>query len=85
MWMVEDALEHRFSIGQSRGSHADEEWVVRLSGKRFYQLQKLLEELAAAGGDFFRARIAVMLWEELRHGIVMKAGGDPIREAPGDE
>jgi hypothetical protein len=82
MWMVEDALEGRLSIGQSRGSHAEEEYVVRLPGKQFHQLQKLLEEMAAAGGDFFRARIAVKLWEALRRGVVMRQASGP---PPGEE
>lgn len=81
MWMVEDALEGRVTIGESRGSQGEEEAVIRLSHKRLYQLQKFLEEAAAVGGDFFRARMAVTLWEELRKGL-MTYSGDPSPEAP---
>lgn len=70
MWMVEDALEGRVSIGESRGGRGSEEAVIRLSNKRLYQLQKFLEEAGAVGGDFFRARMAVMLWEALRDGLM---------------
>ena len=66
MWMVEDALEGRVSIGESRGGRGEQEAVIRLPQKRLYQLQKFLEEAAAEGGNFFRSRMAVMLWEELR-------------------
>jgi hypothetical protein len=85
MWMVEDALEGRLTVGRDRGAHAGEEYVVRLSGKRMYQLQKFLEEAAAEGGNFFRARMAVMLWEELRRGIMMRGDGEPPSGGEGNE
>jgi len=72
MWMVEDALEGRLTVGKDHGAHAGEEYMVRLSGKRMFQLQKFLEEAAEQGGNFFKARMAVMLWEELRRGIVVR-------------
>jgi hypothetical protein len=70
MWMVEDALEGRVSIGESRGGRGEAEAVIHLSQKRLYQLQKFLEEAVEAGGGFFRQRMAVTLWEELRKGLI---------------
>jgi len=75
MWMVEDALEGRLTVGKDHGAHAGEEYLVKISGKRMYQLQKFLEEAAEQGGNFFKARMAVMLWEELRRGVMDH--GDP--------
>ena len=72
MWMLEDALEGRMTVVKDHGAHAGEEYLVKISGKRMYQLQKFLEEAAEQGGNFFRARMAVMLWEELRRGIVVR-------------
>ena len=80
MWMVEDALEGRVTVGKGHGVHAGEEYLVKLSGKRMYQLQKFLEEAAAEGGNFFRARMAVTLWEELRRGILIQGNGGPSPE-----
>jgi len=85
MWMVEDALEGRLAQGKGRGAHAGEEYVVKLSGKRMFQLQKFLEEAAEEGGNFFRARMAVLLWEELRRNIVIGPKGGLPPEADADE
>lgn len=69
MWMVEDALEGRVTIGKSRAKQGDQTAVIRLPQKRLYHLQKFLEEAAEKGGNFFEARMAVMLWESLREGL----------------
>lgn len=79
MWMVDDALEGRLSIGDSKGGRGETEAVIHLSQKRLYQLQKFLEEAAAVGGNFFRARMAVMLWEELINGR-KKAGAEKVTQ-----
>jgi len=85
MWMVEDALEGRVTVGKGHGAHAGEEYLVKISGKRMYQLQKFLEEAAAEGGNFFRARMAVTLWEELRRGILIQSNGGPPLAGDGHE
>ena len=82
MWMVEDALTGRVTVGESRGYKGEEEYLVKISRKRMFQLQKFLEEAAAEGGNFFKARMAVTLWEELRRGIVIHADGGP---PPGED
>ena len=85
MWMVEDALEGRLTVGKGHGEHAGEEYLVKLSGKRMFQLQKFLEEAVAEGGNCFKQRMAVPLWEELRRGIVMRGDGGPPRGEEGHE
>jgi hypothetical protein len=83
--MVEDALEGRLALGKGHGAHTGEEYLVRLSGKRMHQLQKFLEEAAEEGGNFFKARMAVTLWEALRQGVITRGVGEPPPEGRGDE
>ncbi len=77
VWMVEDAMEGRLTCGKSRGGPKDEEYLLKISGKRLFQLQKLLEERAAAPANFFEARMAVMLWEEIRRGVLNVGAPEP--------
>jgi len=83
MWQVEDALEGRLSVGQSRGGQGEKEYVLRLSGKRFFQLQKFLEEAAVAPGNFFHARMAVTLWEALRAGVISSGDFESDKQVVG--
>jgi len=78
MWKVEDALEGRLTIGKSRGGPKNEEYLLRISGKRLWQLQKFLEETAQKGGPWFDVRMVVMLAEAVRLGKVdVDEGGPP--------
>jgi len=66
-FMIEEALAGRPSLGKSRKGNLPEKVTLELNGKRLYQLVKFLEEEASKGGDFFRIRWLVMMWEELRN------------------
>lgn len=66
MWMVEDALEGRTTIGRSRDGRENPEVLLRLSGKQHYQLEKFLQEAAEEKGNYFRTRMAVLLAEAVR-------------------
>jgi hypothetical protein len=65
MYMLEDALNGRITLGKSRAGNIPEKVVVELKGKWVYQLQKFLEEEAAKGGNFFQVRWMVVMREEL--------------------
>ncbi len=77
VWKVEDAMEGRLTLGKARDGRTDEEYLLRISGKRLFQLQKFLEEAAAKPADFFDGRMAVMLWEEIRRGILNVGAPEP--------
>ena len=70
MWMVDDALEGRVTVGKTRSGGGEEEYILKISGKRLFQLQKFLEEAGEHPTNFFHARMAVLLWEELRRGVL---------------
>lgn len=69
MWWIDDALEGRLSVGKARDGSGPEEYILRISRKRVYQLQQFLEEEAEKGGDYFRVRMLVLLAEELRNAV----------------
>lgn len=69
MWMVDDCSDGRISQGRSHSGNVADEVVLKLKGKRLYQLQKFLEEEIVKGGDFFRVRWMVVMSEELRQAI----------------
>jgi hypothetical protein len=66
MWMVEDCLEGRISLGKSRQGNIPNKVTLQLPGKLVYQLQKYFEEEAAKGGQYFRVRWQVSVAEHLR-------------------
>jgi hypothetical protein len=76
MWKVEDALAGRLSVGQAEGQSGDSLVTITLPRRRAYQLQKLLEELAEKSTAYFDVRMAVVLAETVRVGLVKTGDGD---------
>jgi hypothetical protein len=66
MWMVEDDMAGRISVGKSRSGALTADITLVFDGKRVFQLQKFFEEEAVKGGEFFRIRWLVLMSEELR-------------------
>jgi len=69
-WMVEEALEGSLRAGRSRGGRQGVMVTLSLTERSVYQLQRMLEDLAAPNGDYFKTRAAVLLSEDLRLAVV---------------
>jgi hypothetical protein len=85
MWKVEDALEGRISVGRSVGLSGERLVTITMPRKRAYQLQKLLEELAERSNAYFDVRMAVVLAETVRLGLIDAGDGGPPRGGVGGE
>lgn len=57
----------------SLGHGGSKSVVLKLSGRMLFEFQRYLEEQIRKGGDFFRSRWMVVLYEEIR---LAYAGGD---------
>ena len=66
MWMVEDAIEGRTTLGKSRNGECNPEVLIRLTGKQHYQLQKFLQGASSNEENAYKVRMAVLLWEAVR-------------------
>lgn len=69
-WMIEDALEGSLRAGRAKGGRTGVMLTLSLPERSVYQLQRLLEDLAAPNGDYFKTRAAVLLSEDLRLAVV---------------
>ena len=67
---IADGLEGSLRAGKSKGGRQGIKLTLQLSEKSVYKLQRLLEEMAAPNGDYFKTRAAVLLSEDLRMAVV---------------
>ena len=68
-WVAE-GLEGSLRAGKSKGGRKGVLLNLALPERSVYQLQRMLEEMAAPNGDYFKTRAAVLLSEDLRLAVV---------------
>jgi hypothetical protein len=79
-WVAE-GLEGSLRAGKSKGGRKGVMLNLALPERSVYQLQRMLEEMAAPNGDFFKTRAAVLLSEDLRMAVVVSEEVEANREA----
>lgn len=78
---IQEGLDGSLRAGKSHGGRKGVTIDLTLPEKTVYQIQRMLEELAAPNGDYFKTRAAVLLLEDLRLAVVAAEEVEADREA----
>jgi len=78
---IEEALEGSLRAGKSHGGRQGVMLTLHLPERTVYKLQRMLEEIAAPDGDFFKKRAVFLLSEDLRLAVVDAEEVEADREA----
>jgi len=78
---IQDGLEGSLRAGKSKGGRKGVMLNLALPERTVYKLQRLLEEMVAPDGDWFKKREVVLLHEDIRLAVVDCEEQEANREA----